>query len=262
MQHIFNQTTHRLRLNDFLRCLALLVLVAGVVGVAWADVRNDEREALLQRQFVQADRQVADAGAAARGRIILAAFGMNDTSTAFRLDVLTTERAVRALDANAIVFRLVNAEQLVPLWPAANRDTMTRTLAKVAAVARPIDKVVVMLSTHGNDGVLAIENDGEAAPLLRGNELRTMLAPLRGQPTLLLLSACYSGSLIAQLKAPERIILTAAAADRSSFGCEPLSTNTYFIDALLNQRGVGDRSIDSLMDRAKVDIARLSLIHI
>ena len=39
------------------------------------------------------------------------------------------------------------------------------------------------------------------------------------RPTVVVLSACYSGSFIPTLAGPNRLVLTAARADRSSFGC-------------------------------------------
>ncbi|MBU6297653.1 MAG: peptidase C13 [Alphaproteobacteria bacterium] len=48
------------------------------------------------------------------------------------------------------------------------------------------------------------------------------------RPTVVIVSACYSGVFVPALKAPNRIILTAAAADRASFGCGQLDKYTYF----------------------------------
>jgi hypothetical protein len=48
------------------------------------------------------------------------------------------------------------------------------------------------------------------------------------RPTVVIVSACYSGVFVPALKAPNRIVLTAAAADRSSFGCGETDKYTYF----------------------------------
>lgn len=56
-----------------------------------------------------------------------------------------------------------------------------------------------------------------------------------GRPTIAILSACFSGIFAAPPVAAEnRIILTAAAGDRPSFGCSDDLTYTYFDDALLD----------------------------
>jgi hypothetical protein len=50
-----------------------------------------------------------------------------------------------------------------------------------------------------------------------------------GVPTVLVASACYSGVYLQRgLAGAERIVLTAAAADRTSFGCSNDRTHTYY----------------------------------
>jgi hypothetical protein len=49
-----------------------------------------------------------------------------------------------------------------------------------------------------------------------------------GRPSVVVVSACYSGVFVPALSAPDRIVLTAAAADRSSFGCGQTDRYTYF----------------------------------
>jgi hypothetical protein len=46
-------------------------------------------------------------------------------------------------------------------------------------------------------------------------------------------SACYSGGFLPALESPSRVVMTAARADRPSFGCGPDSDITYFGRALL-----------------------------
>ena len=46
------------------------------------------------------------------------------------------------------------------------------------------------------------------------------------------LSACFSGTFLEPLAHPNRLVMTAARADRSSFGCENGRDFTYFGEAL------------------------------
>ncbi len=56
------------------------------------------------------------------------------------------------------------------------------------------------------------------------------------EPTVILVSACYSGQFITEdLKGPNRVILTAARADRPSFGCSPDTEYTYWDGCMLEQ---------------------------
>lgn len=54
------------------------------------------------------------------------------------------------------------------------------------------------------------------------------------KPTVVLVSACYSGQFVTEtLKGPNRVILTAARADRPSFGCSADTEYTYWDGCML-----------------------------
>ena len=48
------------------------------------------------------------------------------------------------------------------------------------------------------------------------------------RPTVVIVSACFSGVFLPALEAPNRIVLTAAASDRTSFGCGAADKYTFF----------------------------------
>jgi hypothetical protein len=224
-------------------------------GCASSPYKGDGKvssDALLKQQFEAADKRRADKPA---GRLILAAFAMHSQSKAFRNDVLTAERSVLALDPNAIVFKLNNpALGQDADWPYATTENIAQVLKKASAMARPEDKVVVLMSTHGRPDVLSVNFAAQYYPHVNAKVLNQWLTELRGKPTLLVLSACFSGSFLQTLGGPSRVILTAAAEDRSSFGCQFQSTNTYFIDALFNQPSLPNSTIEQLMAQAQVAI--------
>jgi hypothetical protein len=53
------------------------------------------------------------------------------------------------------------------------------------------------------------------------------------RPTVVVLSACFSGIFVDGLKAPNRMVMTAARRDRSSFGCAADATYPYFDECVL-----------------------------
>jgi hypothetical protein len=56
------------------------------------------------------------------------------------------------------------------------------------------------------------------------------------RPTVVVVSACHSGVFLSSgMRQPNRIVLSAAAADRSSFGCGAGDRYTYFDQCLLQQ---------------------------
>lgn len=245
--------TGRRQFFRFFPALAALVL-AGCVATPYQGEGKLRSDALLKKQFEQAEQRRQ---ARPEGRLIFAGAAMHSQSKAFRSDVRLAEKTVLAIDPNAIVFKLDNP---IPGqdadWPYATRENVALVLRKVGAIARPADKVMLLLSSHGNAGILGVNFAGREYPGVNVRWLTQSLAELGDTPTLLLLSACYSGSFVEPLARPNRIILTAAAKDRNSFGCEFHSTNTYFVDALLNQPSMKKRSLVQIMEQARIDVDR------
>jgi Peptidase C13 family len=235
--------------------LALIVASAlclvGCASTPYSGAGKEKSDALLRLQLDQADKAVPSPA----GRVIFAGFAMHAQSRAFRGDVLSAESWVRRIDPAAVVFKLNNP---VPGqqadWPYATAENMAIVLKKLSELARPQDKVVILFSTHGKPDVLSINFADQYYPHLDARWLNQQLASLGSTPTLLLLSACHAGSFVPPLRTPSRVILAAAAANRSSFGCNFRSGNTFFVDALLNQEQTGDKNLIELMDAAKVDI--------
>ena len=108
-------------------------------------------------------------------------------------------------------------------------------IAQVSTKARDgTDVVIVFLTTHGTESLLAVKSSAnEKVVGVSADALNDFLKPAQNDQQIIILQACYSGSLIKGLKHPNRIIMTAAAADRTSFGCSPDSRNTWFTKAMV-----------------------------
>ena len=209
-------------------------------------------DALLAAQITVAESAIGNGGPA---RLIFAGFAMHSQSKAFRSDVLSAEKVALAADPSAVIFKLNNpALGQDPDWPFATAENIERVLRKIGSFARPQDKILVLLATHGNVNALAVNFSNQSYPPLNADFLNRAMADLRGKPVMVVMSACHSGSFLPLLSGPSRILIAAAAADKSSFGCQFRSTNTYFIDALFNQPEFIEQSILQLMDKAKVDV--------
>lgn len=243
--------------QHFLLRICAFMLALWLGGCATTPYQGDgktQSDLLLQQQLGTAEKTLAGQSG---GRIIFAGFAMHSQSKAFRNDVSTAEKAVLAIDPDAVIFKLSNpATGQEQSWPYATAENLATVFKKMGAIARPQDKVVVLISTHGNVNALAINFANQNYPYVNARVFNEWLAPLRGKPVLLLLSACHSGSFIEPLAGPTRVIMAAAASDRSSFGCQFQSKNTFFVDALLNQSNLPDRSLAELMMEAKSDIDR------
>ena len=170
------------------------------------------------------------------------------------------ELADRLKDASQ--FRVVpmiasNVPSGAMLYPIADDATIAALIGTAAVQAGPNDIVFVEISSHGASRMLARKVGNHAPTALSSRELARKLEPLAGHRTVIIISACYSGSLIGDLRAPERIIITAARADRSSFGCAPDSRHTFFGEAEVHAFGRRDRSLRQVFTAIRDDVAHM-----
>ena len=181
---------------------------------------------------------------------------MHSQSKVFRNDVLLAEKLVKDIDPNALMLKLANpARDQSADWPQATLENFALVMSKMAEVARPRDRVLLLISTHSNPGLLNINAGGKHLPPLTPQILSNALAPLNDVPTLVVLSACYSGAFIEPLKAPNRVLLTATDARRTTFNCQYKGDHTPFAEALFGQAGAENRSVTDWMGEAQKSIA-------
>jgi hypothetical protein len=101
--------------------------------------------------------------------------------------------------------------------------------AMQTVAARAKDGCLIYFTSHGvPDGIII----GDA--VLSPNQMRDMVGSACGsRPAVIVMSACYSGAFVAPLQADNRIIMTAARPDRTSFGCGEMDHYTFFDDCFL-----------------------------
>ena len=88
---------------------------------------------------------------------------------------------------------------------------------------------LIYWTAHGNpDGAVM-----DTALLAPGGLALVLDHTCKDKPTIVIISACYSGVFIPVLQAPNRMILTAARPDRSSFGCGVDNVYPYFDECIL-----------------------------
>lgn len=197
---------------------------------------------------------VSTSTSGAAGRNFLFSWGMF-ADPVFDRDVVTFERAfTRAYGtpADTELFGYTSSRLADP-----DTDVMKSELAQMATQAVDgRDVVVVMLTSHGSPDVMAVKMEPNGpVSAVSGDILAGFLSPLANDQQILILQACFSGSLIDELRSPNRIIMTAASATRSSFGCNPESDNTWFIKSL-NQSMAQGGSWQQVFVRTRSLVAR------
>lgn len=148
-----------------------------------------------------------------------------------------------------------------PNDPAVEPATLAQVLGRIVGLrARPGEGCFVFVTSHGGrgQGIYLSRND----EILRPDALaRALAAGCAAVPTVVVISGCYSGSFAKRaMTAPNRIVLTAARADRSSFGCTADRTYTVFDACLLGAlphaatwRAVFDETKDCVQRRERQD---------
>ena len=118
--------------------------------------------------------------------------------------------------------------------PLANRHNLALALADVAGRMDPDeDAVFLFLTSHGSaDGELTVDLYPFQLVNLKADDVRGALDEAGIRWRMIVISACHAGSFIETLRDEHTVILTAAAADRRSFGCADDRDLTYFGEAL------------------------------
>jgi hypothetical protein len=152
---------------------------------------------------------------------------------------------------------LVNNPSTVEETAVASISNLHYALAGVAGKMNvDRDILFLFLTSHGSPHRFSVRFPALALDDLSDRTLKDMLDHSGIKWRILVISACYSGSFIDALKDERTLILTAAAADKTSFGCSNENDFTYFGDAYINTALRQDRSFVAAFDRAKDIIAR------
>jgi Peptidase C13 family len=133
-------------------------------------------------------------------------------------------------------------------YPVADDRAIAALVRAAAEHAGSEDIVFVHISTHGNRGSLASQLGRGPPRMITAAQLASQFAPLDRQANVIIISACYSGSLIPSLQAPSRVIITASRADRNSFGCSPSNRHTYFGEAELQAFDESGHSLQQVVE--------------
>lgn len=119
----------------------------------------------------------------------------------------------------------------VSLGPDADAPTSTEMLALFqSAATRAQNGCLFYVTSHGSPAGVVFGPEATLAP----EHLISLMRRLCGaRPTVVVVSACFSGVFVDGLKAPNRMVMTAARRDRSSFGCGTDAVYPYFDECVL-----------------------------
>lgn len=155
----------------------------------------------------------------------------------------------RRYDAQGRSITLAGPDGTSDDLPRGSIESLLVALAHIAEVMDGNEDVLVLYTTsHGLKLGLAYHYGDTGYGILSPARLRDALAELGIERRILILSACFSGVFVPELASADTAILTAAASERSSFGCDPENDWTFYGDALINR---ALREPQSLADAAQ-----------
>jgi len=118
------------------------------------------------------------------------------------------------------------------------------------------DVLILSISSHGSeDPAIVVANSELPLRDLTDEDLAEALRDSGIRWRVIIISACYAGGFLESLSDPQTIVITAAAADRTSFGCSNDSDLTYFGQAFYRDALPGARSMRDAFESAKAAIA-------
>jgi hypothetical protein len=168
-------------------------------------------------------------------------------------DVFMRESALVAgvmksrFDAAGRTLELVSHAKLLADKPAATRAHLRQALQAVAArMDRAEDVLFIHLTSHGaKDGALSAGLGVLAVEPVRPQELKAWLDEAGIQHRIVSVSACYAGSWIEPLAGDGTLVLTAADAEHTSYGCGRHSELTFFGRAMYDEQLRKTRSFEA-----------------
>ena len=118
------------------------------------------------------------------------------------------------------------------------------------------DVLFLSISSHGaKDPAIIVSNSELPLQDLTDDDLADALNESGIKWRVIIISACYAGAFIESLRDPQTIVITASAADRTSFGCSNDRDLTYFGEAFYRDALPTAHSLREAFDTAKSAIA-------
>jgi hypothetical protein len=186
----------------------------------------ETQQALMQRAIESLAPQRAGVGDVYG--LVFAPYAAEDVF--LKESTMVAELLAQRFDAKDRVLRLVNHADTVESLPWATPKNLKRAIMAIAErMDRDNDVLVLYLTSHGaNDFRLAAEHPPLQVEPISPGELRVALDEAGIRNRVIAISACYSGGWIGPLASDTTLVMTAADAEHTSYGCGRLSDLTFF----------------------------------
>ena len=185
------------------------------------------------------------------------AFGGDASEDVFRNEVEYAERLfAQRFDAADRSLGLLNHPETAATRPLATATNLERALQGLGErMDVEQDILLLYLTSHGSDEhELYVNQPPLPLDQVTPERLRDALDASGIRWRVVVVSACYSGGYIEALRDPQTLVITAASANRTSFGCGSASKITWFGKAFLAESLNQSDDFVAAFERAKKSI--------
>lgn len=255
--------------------LALLLAAPGVLSFLNLDTRlwvaeepeeaqngddNGQAETLLYEQPARIAAAVSRVKAPQPGKpgVYFVGFAGDGAQGVFRREAQFASEVFGArfgsLDRTVLLINDVDDRESYPLASLAGLAQTLKVLA--SRMNTQTDVLVLFLTSHGSEDGLEVENGSLPLAQIAPSDLRQVLDASGIRWRVVVISACYAGVFVDDLKSDSSVIVTAADADHGSFGCNDDRELTWFGEAFLKDSLPGSTSLEEAFHKAAGLIAR------
>lgn len=225
----------------------------------WA-VHEEQMEKALYMQRTLIDRQLKRLvdQTPDQPEIYTVLAALSNAQTVFRSEVELIDAKLTDLRAfNGRLVTLANELHDNDNYPLATETSLRHLVRTLGKRLGEEDLILLYLTSHGSrDHELSVDFIGyQSLPGIDPEELASILDEA-SQNKVVVISACYSGGFIPELSRDDTVVITAAAADRPSFGCSNEETMTYFGRAFFETAFTLDKPLDAVFADAKAAVTQ------
>jgi hypothetical protein len=224
-----------------------------------AEALVDEQTFHLQGRLIERALATIERGRPGAADLYFVGFAPDASQDVFLRELRFVKRLFEERFASAgRSVGLASSHTALDELPIASATNLARVLARVGEVMNVDEDVLFLfLTAHGDQAhrLSASQPPLQLAPLTP-TALARMLQDAGVKWRVIVVSACYSGGFIEPLRDDNSIVITAAAPDRTSFGCEAGRDFTYFGEAYFRDALAKTRSFTEAFALAKDIVAR------
>ena len=224
-----------------------------------AEALADERTFHLQGQLIERDLAAIAPGRPGVAELYFVGFAPDASQEVFLREMRFVKRLFEERFGTAKrSITLASSHTALNELPIASTTNLARALARVGeAMNADEDVLFLFLTAHGDrEHRLSASQPPLQLSQLTPTALARMLQDAGVKWRVIVVSACYAGGFVEPLRDANSIVIAAAAADRTSFGCEADRDFTYFGEAYFRDALAQTRSFTAAFELAKDLVAK------